>query len=179
MIKQKKVKKFYKDSTLKASLFALLFSISACTDPGALGFLQTEIIPLTRDHAHGSTIVELPNGDLLAAWFQGSGERWADDVQILGARLTREVMHGVNPSQWPMSLIFRISILYYFWILKNSSGWSGTPSLPTSGPPPFPPTESVLIICRRAVLPNGSGKRYCLSNPEIKLNGECIPMINL
>ncbi|UCD52947.1 MAG: exo-alpha-sialidase, partial [Phycisphaerales bacterium] len=28
-----------------------------------------------------------PNGDLLAAWFQGSGERWADDVAIMGARL--------------------------------------------------------------------------------------------
>ncbi|HSF55082.1 MAG TPA: exo-alpha-sialidase, partial [Algoriphagus sp.] len=34
----------------------------------------------------GSTIVALPNGDLLAAWFQGSGERTADDVRILGAR---------------------------------------------------------------------------------------------
>jgi predicted neuraminidase len=36
---------------------------------------------------HGSTVVELPNGDILAAWFQGSGERWADDVAIMGARL--------------------------------------------------------------------------------------------
>jgi predicted neuraminidase len=72
---------------LKISIIALVFSINACTDHGELGILQTEIIPLTLDHAHGSTIVELPNGDLLAAWFQGSGERWADDVQILGARL--------------------------------------------------------------------------------------------
>jgi len=46
----------------------------------------TEIFPLVQEHVHGSTIVELPNGDLLAAWFQGSGERWADDVAILGAR---------------------------------------------------------------------------------------------
>jgi len=46
-----------------------------------------EIFPLVRQHVHGSTIVELPNGDLLAAWFQGSGERWADDVAIMGARL--------------------------------------------------------------------------------------------
>ncbi len=46
-----------------------------------------EIFPLIKQHAHGSTIVELPNGDLLAAWFQGSGERWADDVAIMGARL--------------------------------------------------------------------------------------------
>ncbi|UCG57810.1 MAG: exo-alpha-sialidase [Phycisphaerales bacterium] len=46
-----------------------------------------EIFPLVAQHVHGSTIVELPNGDLLAAWFQGSGERWADDVAIMGARL--------------------------------------------------------------------------------------------
>lgn len=46
-----------------------------------------KIIPLTQQHVHGSTIVELPNGDLLAAWFQGSGERWADDVAIMGSRL--------------------------------------------------------------------------------------------
>ncbi len=46
-----------------------------------------EIFPLVSQHVHGSTVVELPNGDLLAAWFQGSGERWADDVAIIGARL--------------------------------------------------------------------------------------------
>src|SRR5690606_25581159 len=33
--------------------------------------------------------VELPNGDLLLAWFQGSGERTADDVRIMGARLKK------------------------------------------------------------------------------------------
>ncbi|MFC1635620.1 exo-alpha-sialidase [Planctomycetota bacterium] len=49
--------------------------------------MAKEIFPLIKQHVHGSTIVELPNGDLLAAWFQGSGERWADDVAILGARL--------------------------------------------------------------------------------------------
>jgi hypothetical protein len=46
-----------------------------------------EIFPYVAQHVHGSTIVELPNGDLLAAWFQGSGERWADDVAIMGSRL--------------------------------------------------------------------------------------------
>ncbi|MEZ4699299.1 MAG: sialidase family protein [Rhodothermales bacterium] len=37
-------------------------------------------------HVHGSTIVALPGGQFLAAWFQGSGERQADDVAIMGAR---------------------------------------------------------------------------------------------
>ncbi|MBI5692056.1 MAG: exo-alpha-sialidase [Verrucomicrobia bacterium] len=40
-------------------------------------------------HVHASCVVELPNGDLLACWFHGSGERTADDVKIQGARLRR------------------------------------------------------------------------------------------
>ena len=42
--------------------------------------------PYQDEHVHGSTLEQLPNGDLLVAWFQGSGERWADDVRIMGAR---------------------------------------------------------------------------------------------
>lgn len=40
-------------------------------------------------HNHGSCVVEAPNGDLIACWFHGSGERTADDVRIEGARLRR------------------------------------------------------------------------------------------
>ena len=47
------------------------------------------IFPYQDEHVHGSTVVELPDGDLLAAWFQGSGERWADDVRIMGSRLQK------------------------------------------------------------------------------------------
>jgi predicted neuraminidase len=59
---------------------------------GASAFAQEAVLrsetimPYQDEHVHGSTLVELPNGDLLVAWFQGSGERWADDVRILGAR---------------------------------------------------------------------------------------------
>lgn len=45
------------------------------------------LFPPTSLHVHGSSIVELPNGDLLACWFEGSGERQADDVVIKGARM--------------------------------------------------------------------------------------------
>ncbi len=47
------------------------------------------IFPLQEKHVHGSTIVVCPNGDLLVAWFEGSGERSANDVRIRGARLRR------------------------------------------------------------------------------------------
>jgi hypothetical protein len=52
-------------------------------------FTSNIIFPYQAEHVHGSTIVELPNGDLLSAWFQGSGERWADDVKIMGSRLVK------------------------------------------------------------------------------------------
>jgi len=51
------------------------------------GYSEAILFPLQQEHVHSPTIAELPNGDLLAAWFQGSGERWADDVRIMGARL--------------------------------------------------------------------------------------------
>ena len=47
------------------------------------------IFPKQEKHVHASSIVSLPNGDFLAAWFQGSGERTADDVKIMGARLIK------------------------------------------------------------------------------------------
>ena len=53
-------------------------------------FLKSEIIfPLEHWHNHASMIVELPDGDLLTCWFHGSGERTADDVLVLGARMKK------------------------------------------------------------------------------------------
>ncbi len=60
-------------------------------------FEVQKIFPIQDDHVHGSTIVELPNGDLLAGWFQGSGERWADDVKIMGARKKQESTEWSEP----------------------------------------------------------------------------------
>ncbi len=65
-------------------IWAFLFAMFA----GAAGpAYESELIfPLRTEHNHASMIVELPNGDLLTCWYRGSGERQADDVQILGAR---------------------------------------------------------------------------------------------
>jgi predicted neuraminidase len=49
-------------------------------------FESALIFPLNHWHNHSSCIVECPDGSLLACWYSGSGEREADDVQILGAR---------------------------------------------------------------------------------------------
>jgi len=69
------------------TILCLLAALPCMGNEEAL--VTTEIFPYVAQHVHGSTIVELPNGDLLAAWFQGSGERWADDVAIMGSRLKR------------------------------------------------------------------------------------------
>jgi predicted neuraminidase len=55
------------------------------------------IFPLQSQHCHGSTIVELPNNDLLVAWFQGSGERTADDVAIKGSRYSNKTQSWEEP----------------------------------------------------------------------------------
>ena len=44
------------------------------------------IFPPEHLHNHASCIVECPNGDLLVCWYNGSGERSADDVKVEGAR---------------------------------------------------------------------------------------------
>lgn len=60
-----------------------LLALSADETP----FLRAQLIfPLEHWHNHGSCVVETPEGDLLACWFHGSGERQADDVKIEGAR---------------------------------------------------------------------------------------------
>src|SRR2546423_1485924 len=37
----------------------------------------------------GGCIFGCPNGDMLPCWYRGSGERGADDVRIVGARLRK------------------------------------------------------------------------------------------
>ena len=45
------------------------------------------LFPLEEWHNHSSSVVVTPDGGLFAVWFQGSGERKADDVKVMGARL--------------------------------------------------------------------------------------------
>lgn len=55
------------------------------------------IFPPQALHNHASCLVECPNGDLLACWYRGSGEREADDVAVLGARFHRGATHWTAP----------------------------------------------------------------------------------
>lgn len=56
----------------------------------AAPFMRGEFLfPPEHLHNHGSCLVETAEGDLLVCWFNGTGERKADDCRILGARWKR------------------------------------------------------------------------------------------
>ena len=56
---------------------------------GQVKIIKQNIFPMQSKHVHSSSIVELPNGDLLSCWFEGTGERKANDVKIMGSRLKK------------------------------------------------------------------------------------------
>lgn len=73
-------------SFLKKTMLAIILISLSLASFSQKGVVIEDLFPFQGDHVHGSSIVEMPNGDLLIGWFQGSGERWADDVQIMGSR---------------------------------------------------------------------------------------------
>lgn len=89
------------------------------------------LFPLQDQHVHGSTLVEMPNGDLLAAWFQGSGERTADDVKIMGARRKGKVWSAPFvladtpglPDCNPVLFYNRQNQLHLVWIAVQANRW--------------------------------------------------------
>lgn len=76
-----------------ALTFALALTNGSClvsAEPAGEPFFESQLIePLNKLHNHGSCITVLPNGDVLASWYKGSGERTEDDVRIVGARLSK------------------------------------------------------------------------------------------
>jgi len=90
------------------------------------------IFPLEHWHNHASCIVECPNGDLLACWFHGSGEK-VDDVVIQGARKVkgekawrpRFVMADTPgyPDHNPCMLIDPRGRLWLFWPTLIANRW--------------------------------------------------------
>lgn len=91
------------------------------------------IFPLESWHNHGSCIVECPNGDLLACWFHGSGERKSDDVEILGARRSKETGKWSQPFSMADTpgfpdtnccmIIDRDQRLWLFWPTIQANLW--------------------------------------------------------
>ncbi|MBI4558672.1 MAG: exo-alpha-sialidase [Candidatus Hydrogenedentes bacterium] len=91
------------------------------------------IFPVQDKHVHGSSIVECPNGDLLACWFHGSGERSANDVKVNGARLKKGATEWSPmfemadtpefPDCNPVLFMDAQDRLWLFWIVVKANKW--------------------------------------------------------
>lgn len=117
----------------------LFFIVFLCLTQ--LSFAQTSnaivtselIFPLQSQHVHASSIVYLPDGDILAAWFQGSGERKADNVKIMGARLRKGAKTWSIPFLMadtydipdcnPVLFLNHHRELFLVWIAVQANAW--------------------------------------------------------
>ncbi|KAA3661990.1 MAG: exo-alpha-sialidase [Calditrichaeota bacterium] len=94
------------------------------------------IFPPQEKHVHSSSIVECPDGSLLACWFEGSGERTANDVRIRGARLAKgqlqwspvfEMADTPNyPDCNPILYLDNKDRLVLMWIVVVGNQWEGS-----------------------------------------------------
>ncbi|GAB3936591.1 sialidase family protein [Larkinella terrae] len=121
-----------KKRSLFLCLIVLTTNVLLAQSPTAI--VQEELIfPYQSQHVHGSSIVALPNGDFLVAWFQGSGERSADDVRIMGARLTKGQKSWSEPFLMadtpglpdcnPVLFLNRQNKLFLVWIAVQANRW--------------------------------------------------------
>jgi predicted neuraminidase len=91
------------------------------------------VFPIQEKHVHSSSLVELPNGDLLIAWFEGSGERTADDVRIMGARMVKGNAKWSKPFELadtpflpdcnPVLFLNSDKVLCLVWIAVQANLW--------------------------------------------------------
>jgi predicted neuraminidase len=118
----------------RISIFvALVIVLASLSIQAQSNYKDETIFPLQNKHVHGSSIVECPNGDLLACWFHGSGERTADDVVIQGARLKKGAKQWSSvflmadtpdfPDCNPVLFIDKKERLWLFWIAVTAHRW--------------------------------------------------------
>jgi predicted neuraminidase len=128
-------------------------------------FYKSELIfPLEKIHNHSSSIVELPNGDLLVCWFHGSGERTADDVVINAARFIQKTGKWSTPfiiadtpgfpDTNPTMFIDSKQRLFLLWPTIIAHQWEtalmkykiSTDYQQESGPPKWEHQDNILLI---------------------------------
>jgi predicted neuraminidase len=122
------------------------------------------IFPLESWHNHSSSVVELPNGNLLVCWFHGSGERTADDVKIEGARWNKKTGQWSErftmadtpgfPDTNPTMFIDSRQRLMFFWPVIIAHQWEtalmkyriSTDYSQASGPPKWEHQDNIILI---------------------------------
>ena len=133
---------------------------SVSADPAIIRELL--IFPGQEKHVHGSSLVSLPNGDLLAVWFYGSGERTADDVRLMGARLKKEEKAWSEPFEMadtpnlpdcnPVLFLNHAGKLFLVWIAVQANRWESSilrcrtsTNYLKSGPPVWNWQDNILL----------------------------------
>ncbi|NUM56134.1 MAG: exo-alpha-sialidase [Candidatus Hydrogenedentes bacterium] len=116
-------------------MFPSIF-IACCVALAAPQYEAQTLFPAEPFHNHGSSIVETPEGDLLACWFHGSGERKSDDVQVLGARKRKGDAAWSAPFTMadtpdlpdcnPVLFVDPRGKLWLFWIAVQDNEWGGS-----------------------------------------------------
>ena len=149
---------------MRHALVVVLAIAGVAGAPAAEPQYSSELLfPLESWHNHSSSIVELPNRDLLVCWFHGSGERTADDVLIRGARW-RSARRGWSapftmadapgfPETNPVLFIDRRERLFFFWPLIIAHRWEtalmkyriSTDYQQAEGPPAWAFQDNIVI----------------------------------
>ncbi|HEY1337386.1 MAG TPA: sialidase family protein [Bryobacteraceae bacterium] len=144
--------------TVLAILVTAACALAAPEYRGELIFAPEKI------HNHSSSVVELPNGDLLVCWYHGSGERTADDVLIRAARWKHASGKWTDPflladtpgfpESNPVLFLDSKQRLFFLWPLIIAHKWEtalmkyriSTDYQQPSGPPRWEFQDNIVII---------------------------------
>jgi predicted neuraminidase len=144
--------------------FLILALFAVCARAAAPAITGELIFPLEKWHNHSSSVVELPNGDLLVVWFHGSGERTADDVLIRGARRSARtgkwsepfVMADAPgfPETNPVLFLDNRQRLFFLWPLIVAHRWEtalmkyriSSDYQQPSGPPKWEFQDNIVLV---------------------------------
>lgn len=156
--------------------FALLLAVTALSLPAQNqdGFIYQPLesghaLPGTPLNSHASTVVELKNGDVMAAWFAGTKEG-APDVAIYGARLhngiwtePRELARAKGVPCWNPVLFHTLDgrLWLYYKYGKKPDSWLGARKSSTDEGQTWSPEDRLPagilgpIKDKPLILPNG------------------------
>src|SRR3954453_22346481 len=142
---------------------AILFT-AVCAAAATPEYSGELIFAPEKWHNHSSSVVELPNGDLLTVWFHGSGERTADDVLIRGARWNHSTKKWTEPFLMadtpgfpetnPVLFLDSRQRLFFLWPLIVAHQWEtalmkyriSTDYQQPSGPPKWEFQDNIVLI---------------------------------
>ncbi|WP_439490828.1 sialidase family protein [Algoriphagus sp.] len=129
-------KSLFKQVTLVWMGVVLGSSCLFAQSPLVPSLLNEPIFPLQAKHTHASSIVALPGGDLLSVWFEGSGERKADDVLLMGSRKKSGESSWSKPFEMadtpgipdcnPVLFLNQNEELFLVWIAVNANEWENS-----------------------------------------------------